>query len=200
MRPPANKARRGEMRASLHPVLDFVAHQLGWWACVLVARTEQASWAPIGLSGYLMMHLLLSRESRPTLLLLAAGSATLGLVLDSALMALQLMSFPHGAPVPLSPPWMMALWAALGLSLSSSLVWLLRVPLAAVALIGAVAGPLAYSGGAKLGLIAVAAPTGFLGVGLAWAIGLGLLVAFARTLRRAVLPVVDAKAEGGERC
>ena len=180
--------------------IDFFAHQLGWWACVLLARSEHASIAPLGLLPYLVTHLIAPNRPRRSLLLLAAGAALIGFGADTLLALSGTIAFPLSPESPPSPAWMVALWAALGLSVSASLGWLTRIPLLSVAAVGAAAGPLAYLGGERLGLIAVSGTPGALGVAVAWALALPLVTTLARTLDEdhAPLPLLDS--EEGRPC
>lgn len=96
---------------------------------------------------------------------MALGSVLAGLILDSALMAAGLLSFP-AAPNPpplagLQPWWMTLLWACLGCTLNHSLAWLKgRTYLAAT--LSAVAGALSYEAAARMGALELTDPT------LAW--------------------------------
>ena len=76
-----------------------------------------------------------------------------------------------------SPPWMAALWFNFALLVSISLAWL-KGKYAAAALLGGLAGPVAYWGGEKLGALTVAATfgRGYLILALMWALALPLLV------------------------
>ena len=63
----------------------------------------------------------------------------------------------------------------------NSLEWLLpRLPLAAV--LGALAGPLSYSGGARLGALHLDGTRSLVTIGLCWAVAMPALALLARRL------------------
>lgn len=157
---------------------DMLAAQGAWWACLLCARAGFERAALIGPALYVAAHLLLRPALRTRLAALAAGSALLGLLVDTLLMRASALSFPRSAS-PLSPAWMVSLWAVFGLQLSASLERLTRAPLAAAAALGALGGPLAYRAGASLGAASLP-PGGMTAVGLSWLAATPLLVLLAR--------------------
>ncbi len=79
---------------------------------------------------------------------------------------------PGPLPAPFAPLWVLALWVLLGTTLDVSLRWL-RGRWWLAALLGAVTGPLAYLGGARLGALQLLRPTEAI---CAQAIGFGLLL------------------------
>ncbi len=93
---------------------------------------------------------------------MALGSVLAGLILDSALMAAGLLSFPAAPnPAPLAglqPWWMALLWACLGCTLNHSLAWLKGRTSMASAL-SAVAGALSYEAAARMGALELTDPT-----------------------------------------
>ena len=92
----------------------------------------------------------------------------IGLVWDSALASLGWIRFTSGTLVEgAAPPWILGLWALFATTLNRSLAWLHgRYALAAV--LGAIAGPLSYWAGARLGALELGAAGrgGGLGAGL----------------------------------
>jgi hypothetical protein len=119
---------------------------------------------------------------------LAAVAVGAGLVLETALV--QAGVFRYASPVPwptLAPVWMLGLWANFALTMNHSLGFLdRRLTLAAV--LGAIAGPLAYFGAARVFGAAeiLAAPALALGVlAAAYALATPALVSLARRWRLA---------------
>jgi hypothetical protein len=141
---------------------NFVGFQLVWLACVL--------WRDWGLAVFatvLALHLaLVPDRARELRLLVAAGAA--GWAAELAMRASGATSFASGAV----PAWMVALWVNFASTLNWSLDWL-RGRFALAALLGAVAGPLSYWGGERLGALSVPRP---LVVGLVWAVATPALV------------------------
>jgi len=161
---------------------NFILFQLGWFACVLGASSA-LPWAGTGIA-LLIVGWHLSRAAQPRrelVLILAAGAV--GLFFETLLISSGTVHYPHGVlPGGLAPHWMVALWMLFATTLNLSLAWLKRrVALAAV--LGAIGGPLAYAGGAKLGaLVFVHEATGLLAIGAGWALLTPLLILLARRL------------------
>jgi hypothetical protein len=124
----------------------------------------------------LAVDLALAEDRRGVLKLLAAAGM-LGFLFDTGLAAARVFApLPHLWPGPWSPPWMISLWLNLAAALDGCLAWLRKRYLLAAAL-GAVGGPLAYCGGAKLGAASVlpgAGPVLVLAAG--WGVMMPLLV------------------------
>ncbi len=133
-------------------ILNVVAVQVGWFACVLGAASGAPLLGPIVVALLLALHLSWTpRRWQEAMLLSAAGA--LGYLADSVLVLAGLMSFePHtrwGGP---SPFWMVALWMNFASTLHVSMRWLLGRYFTA-ALLGALAGPLVYLAGDRLGAV-----------------------------------------------
>ncbi len=139
-------------------VINFVAFQLGWLACVLGAGAGRPWLGPIVAILVVGLHLALHRAHWYRELLLIACAAVLGYVLDSALVVGGVLVFPDravlGGP---SALWMVALWCQFATTLNVSMSWL-RGRYVLGALLGAVAGPIAYLAGARLGAVEVGRP------------------------------------------
>lgn len=165
-------------------VVNFAAFQAGWFACVLGAAAGRPWLGPVVVAGVVALHLALRRPRGPEVpLLLFAGG--LGYAMDSLLVLGGVLEFPPAARLggP-SALWMVALWVNLGTTLNVSLGWLRgRYLLSAV--MGAVAGPLAYWAGARLEAVTFGAalPISLAVVAVAWAVSLPLLVAMTSVLR-----------------
>ncbi len=162
-------------------VLNVIALQVGWFACVLGAAQGEALWGPLVVLGLVSLHLILVGDRRRDLRLLGVA-ALLGTALDTALGVLGLATFSTGWTVAwLSPLWMTALWINFATGLNTSLTFL-RGRYALAAGMGAVGGPLAYLGGEHLGAIALSQPWGLVGVAVEWAVALPLLLWMNRAL------------------
>jgi len=161
--------------------LDLLGNQMAWWWAVLFARNDLEMVAVIGPVLYLATHLALRSEVRPRVLALGALAALIGWTGDTLLVRAGLLSFPSALETVWSRPWMSGLWAAFAVSLTVSLVWLLRQRLWVAAVLGAPAGPLAYWAGERLGALDLStwAP---LAVAVEWAVAMPLVVLLARAL------------------
>lgn len=163
------------------PVLvNFAAFQLGWFACVLGAA-HGLPWAGTGVAlAIVAWHLTRAAQPRAelVLVLIAAG---IGALWDSGLSALGWIRYPSGVLIEgTAPYWIVAMWMLFATTLNVSLAWLGRyLPLAAV--FGALGGPLAYLGGAKLGALTFGAQEAALvALALGWAVLTPLLLRLAR--------------------
>jgi hypothetical protein len=177
--------------------LNFIAFQLGWFACVLGAA-HGMPWAGTGLAlAIVAWHIGRAGEPRAelVLVLIAAG---IGALWDSGLAALGWIHYSSGMLLEdAAPYWIVALWMLFATTLNLSLGWLKRsMPLAV--LFGAIGGPLAYFGGAKLGALVLIEPGPALAaLALGWAVLTPLLLKVARRYDGFRLPkVTTVGAEG----
>lgn len=156
--------------------------QLAWFAAVLGAAQGLPTWGALPAMAVLAWHLQLAPRPRTeaALMLLAAG---LGSVCDALVLQQGALAYASGQWSAAMPPaWMTALWAVFATSLNVTLRWLHGRPLLA-ALIGAVAGPLAFLSGARLGAAELLEPGRALALlALEWAIVLPTLSLWARRL------------------
>jgi hypothetical protein len=157
-------------------IINLTFFQTAWFAAVLGAANDAPWLGPLVMVPVLAVHLSLTDNRQGELkLLLAAG--LLGFLYDTALVSAGVFSpLQHLVPHPLSPPWMVGLWMNFAATLNVSMVWLRgRYLLAAV--FGAIGGPLAYYGGAKLGATeALPSLNGMLVLAVGWGVMTPLLV------------------------
>ena len=158
-------------------LVNVLLQQAGWFACVLGAAWGRP-WLGAGIALALIgIHLFLVQDRGPELrLLLAAG--LLGTVLDTIQGRLGIVLFRSGYYVDwLCPLWITVLWIHFGTLLHFAADWMSRRYLLAVVL-GAVGGPVAFYGGARLGAadlhpnLAVA----LVALAVEWAVAMPLLV------------------------
>ena len=175
-------------------LVNLVAFQAGWFACVLGAANGRYLLGPAVVAAGVALHLALSEDRKRQALLLAAA-AVLGLLVETALSAIGATAPARDAiPSPLPPLWLIALWPNFGAALPVSLRFL-RGKTALSAVLGAVAGPGAYYGGARLG--ALSFPGGD-GLGLAllavvWAVSVPLLVRLSERVEGAGQPLLTKR-------
>jgi hypothetical protein len=176
--PIAGAARAPSFRELL---LNFLTFQAGWFACVLGAAhgRPELGVAAVALiaAGWLLAA---PRPRALATLLLIAG--IVGLCWDSWLTVFGLVAYQQ-APLtpPLAPWWILALWVLLATTLHRSMRWL-QSGLLLPALLGAVAAPLSYLAGARLGaLTLVQQRPALLAQAAGWAV---LLPALLRLTRR----------------
>lgn len=163
--------------------LNFLAFQVGWFACVLGAANGVAWIGVLAVLAAAALHLARARRPGAELRLLLTAT-TLGLVLDSLLLATGWVAYPGsfagGQWLPaLAPYWLVAMWALFATTLNVSMGWLRGRPLLA-ALFGAVGGPLSYWAGARLGAMELLQPTlALAALAVIWGLAMPLLMRLA---------------------
>ena len=83
------------MRVEPKILLNFIAFQVAWFACVLGAANDRALSGTMIVGAVIGLHLALAQRPLPEALLIAV-SAVIGFVWDGWLVALGLMSYPTG--------------------------------------------------------------------------------------------------------
>ena len=131
-------------------ITNFVAFQIGWFACVLGGANNLPWLGVLVVAAILVWHLKGSAEPQREAALIALAGIIGGLW-DSALVASGWLSYPSGMVSAYTAPyWMVAMWMLFATTLNVSMRWL-KNRYALAALLGAVAGPMAYAGGGRLG-------------------------------------------------
>lgn len=158
------------MAPSTLNIVNFVAFQAAWFACVLGAANDLALLGTLAVVAAVGLHLWLAPRPGPELRLIGAAVA-IGVAWDSAVVLLGLMTYPTGTFIPgVAPHWIIAMWALFATALNLSLGWLKGRPVLAV-LLGAIGGPLAYFAGHRLGAIDAAdLPLALFVQGVGWAV------------------------------
>lgn len=162
------------------PTVYFIVGQLGWFACVLSAAHD-VPWIGVAVTLVLVaVHL--ARVTRPMQeIKLLVSVVVIGAVWESVPVAAGLLDYPNGTVIPgAAPYWILALWALFAAQFNTTFGWLKpRMLLAAV--LGAIAGPLSFRGGAALGAVRFAQPlAATLTLALGWAVLLPVLILLLR--------------------
>jgi hypothetical protein len=160
----------------LNILINAIAFQLGWFACVL-GGANRLPWL-----GTLMAVIIVSwhlsqaeRPGREFTLLVVVG--VLGALWDSLLVAAGWLDYPSGTLLTnTAPHWIVAMWVLFASTLNVSLRWL-RGRWTLATLLGAVGGPLAYYAGAKLGGVVITEPVfAYTALAIGWAAFVPLLI------------------------
>ena len=163
-------------------LLNFALFQVAWFACVLGAAHGIPWVGPLVVAGVVAYHLRRVAEPRTEMMLLMLA-ALIGSVFDSLLVSAGWLTYPAGQWHPLlAPYWIVAMWIGFATTLNVSMAWLKgRSYLAFV--LGAIGGPLAYLGGAKLGGVTFIDTTAALAaLAMGWALIMPLLMLAAQQL------------------
>jgi len=162
--------------------LSLLGYQAVWFAAVIGAGHGLVWPGVLGMLVYAGAQLLLARNVRVDLSLMAAG-LLLGFLFDSALIRCGLVSYAGGWPgLAMAPAWILALWVTFALTFSQSLRYL-QSRLWLAALLGLLGGPLAYLGAARgWHVVTFADPTwrGLLALAIGWALATPALAWLAR--------------------
>ena len=159
--------------------INFFAFQIGWFASVLGAANAMPWLGPVVLIFVLAIHFSMTdRPAQEALLVLAC--AAIGIWFDSIFVAAGWIAYPSGQwHAMLAPYWIVTMWMLFATTINVSMSWLKGRLLLATAT-GAVAGPLSYVAGQKLGGLEFVQPVfAIVGLGVGWAIALPLVVALA---------------------
>ncbi|QWE16443.1 DUF2878 domain-containing protein [Polynucleobacter sp. AP-Nino-20-G2] len=163
---------------------NFVFFQLGWFACVMGAANQQVFWPVIGTLLYIAFYIWRSSRRISDLRLIII-SVIYGVSADTLIANLGFLSFQGAWPSAyLSPFWMWALWALVASTMNSSLAWLRDRPVLG-AVLGAIAGPMSYEAGIRMGAGAWGVNGqvgGLILLGLAWGAAIPLFFYWDRLL------------------
>jgi hypothetical protein len=154
--------------------INFIVFQVCWFACVMGAANNLDWLGPLLVIITVPLQIrLLTQDYRGEILF---GGFS-GFLLETLMIAGSIYTPVTIAWGPICPPWMAALWINFAMLVSISLTWL-KGKYKAAAILGGLAGPVAYWGGEKLGALTLAPDllTGYLPLAVAWTLALPLLI------------------------
>jgi hypothetical protein len=163
-------------------LINAVAFQLGWFACVL-GGANQLPWLGT-LVAVLIVYWHLNQAQHPGReFALLAVVGVIGALWDSLLVAIGWLDYPSGTLLSnTAPHWIVAMWVLFASTLNVSLRWLRGRWMLAM-LLGAAGGPLAYYAGAKLGGVVISEPAfAFTALAIGWAVFVPLLISLSTRL------------------
>lgn len=149
----------------LNKVINAIAFQLCWFACVLGGSL----WAIGAVAIFLAWH---SQVIKPNEWRFIIAGTIAGFSVDSLWYALGLIQFPN-YDLAVIPVWLMLLWLAFNCTLQHSLLTLFERPWL-IALLSAIAAPFSYYAGSVMGAIELSS-YGLLFVSLGWGALMGAL-------------------------
>jgi hypothetical protein len=160
-------------------VINFIIFQVGWFACVYGGANQLPWLGTIFVAVALLLHLKMVEQPAQEIRLIATA-LTIGLGLELFLINAAIVVYPSGILITGIPPhWILALWVLFAMTLNMSLGWL-KNHLYISAILGAVAGPLSYLAGFKLGGVTFPNTTlAMIILGCNWALITPCLVIFA---------------------
>jgi hypothetical protein len=140
-------------------LLNILGFQIGWLACVL-GGANQMPWLGVLISCLVILVHLLRTSERVFECKFFGVAVIIGIIFDGIPQSLGWIAFTPVTfwPEALPPPWMIMLWALFASTINISLSWLQNRKTLAM-LIGAIAGPLSYWSGARLGALQLINPS-----------------------------------------
>lgn len=162
-------------------LLNFIALQLCWLACVIGAGRYGMVWlALLATMAFVVGHFLYTAYPRSDFKLICYG-LVIGLILDTLWSASGLISYQQQTLFPLAPIWIACLWVSFMLAFNHSLAWLKQYLLLA-ALVSAVSSPLSYYAAHRIGALEIQEPLlAVIAIAISWGVLIpGFLVLAAR--------------------
>lgn len=157
-------------------LVNLVAFQAGWFACVLGSANGYPWLGPIVVSVVVLLHLGLAVAPERELILIAIAGLS-GAFMDSALVQTGWVSYVNGIIwVGTAPYWIVAMWLSFATTLNVALRWL-RGRVWSAAAIGAVGGPISYLAGQQLGALEfVNSAAALTALSIGWALAIPALI------------------------
>lgn len=161
-------------------LINIALFQTGWFACVLTAASNQPVIGAIIALTIIVLHLLTVNEYKREMRIIAIAML-IGLIWDSILVAAGWINYTSGMISPLMAPyWIVLMWGLFAMTLNYSLSWL-KEKLILAAVFGAIAGPLAYYAGFKLGAVELTNESyALIALSIGWGIFTPLLLKITR--------------------
>ena len=168
---------------------NLLGYQAVWWISML-SVAKGLPWIGIAAAAIFVLAQWVASGNRGSDARLVACSILMGIVIDGFLATSGLVQYASATPSLLAPLWILSIWAAFAMTFNHSFVFLQGRPALGAAL-GAVGGPLAYEGAARLGAVRFDEPAwqAVALLALAWGIALPALAMLAHRLR---LPAANA--------
>ena len=157
-------------------IANIAVSQLAWLAAVLGAARHVPMWGTACVIAAIGWHLAVSARPRREACLVGLAML-IGFATESFHTATGRIIYPSGQfDARLAPYWIVALWGLFAIALNVTLRWL-RYRLWLSSLLGALAGPLAFISGVRLGAAQfVDARPALIALALGWGVALPALV------------------------
>ena len=164
-------------------LVNLLAFQIGWFACVWGGANQLPALGAVVVAIIVAIHLTYTAHRPGPELTLILIAAAIGVLWDSALVALGWLSYPSGTLIANTAPyWIVAMWMSFATTLNVSMGWLKKRYLLAF-IFGGIGGPLAYYAGFKLGGVQFDSMLAGLGAqAVGWAVMMPLLTVLAERL------------------
>ena len=168
----------------LKAIANFILFDAAWLAAVIGGAHGWPILGTFPAFPVVATHLAFNRTQLKLETLLVIGVTALGVIVETAFVALGELHYAGSSGNAVLPPiWITTLWFAFGMLPHGSLGWLSgRIWLQL--LLGAVFGPLSYLGGVRLGSATMGDPivTSLAVIGCGWALAMALIFKMADRL------------------
>ena len=183
-------------------LVNFIAFQAGWFACVLGAANGLPWLGSLLVCLIVALHIRSADRPNHELQLLVLA-VVLGLVFDSLLVSSGWVRYPSGMMIAgIAPYWILAMWALFSTTLNLSMGWL-KSSLVLASVMGAVFGPLSYLAGERLGaIVLVDVQSSMIMLAVIWALVMPILIFAANRFESTLKPaefVTLQKLNGNDR-
>ena len=160
-------------------VINIILFQIGWFACVLSAASNQPLVGAIISLLIIVTHLLITKQYQQEIRIIVIAMV-IGFFWDSLIVSAGWITYTSGMLSDfMAPYWIVLMWALFATTLNHSLSWM-KEKLLLAGVFGAVAGPLAYYAGVKLGAVEfVNEVNAFVTLSIGWAVFTPLLLKLA---------------------
>jgi hypothetical protein len=165
-------------------LFNFLAFEFAWFCAVTGGAAGRGWLLSLPVVAVVAIHLALNRARIRAELWLILAVTLFGVLLEMGFMGAGLIRYAGTAEGQVLPPiWIIALWFGFGTLPNASLAWLQGRFFLQV-LLGAIAGPLTYWTGVKLGAAALPEDAGgaLFALGLAWALALPAIFLMAEAI------------------
>lgn len=153
-------------------LFNFLAFEAAWFCAVTGGAAGRGLLLSLPVLAVVVIHLAINRARLQSELGLIAAVTLFGVLLEAGFMGAGLIRYAGTVEGQALPPiWIAALWFGFGTLPNASLAWL-KGRWGLQALLGAIAGPLTYWTGVKLGAATLPGDGGLFAIGLAWALAL----------------------------
>lgn len=161
-------------------LINVIAFKIGWISSVFGGANGMPLAGPAVVLVAVAIHLYLAAEPRRELALILM-TGVIGGAWDSIMVQVGWVSYSTGTLISgLAPYWILGMWMLFATTLNVAFRWL-QEKLVLAAVLGAISGPLSYYAGGKIGAIVFNDFTSaMIGLGIAWAFLLPLLLVIAR--------------------
>jgi hypothetical protein len=175
-------------------VINFILFQTAWLVTLFSAAYGKPYIGIIFTALWMTYHLFIACKQPKNEMMLLVIVAVLGWLLELSLVMSQLVSYPEQTMIGLLVPlWMVALWVNLTATINFSLSWMNgRYFLAA--LFAAIAGPLSYFAGERIGAIILHGYASLIAICLMWFFAMPFIfwlnnwIMEAKNLKQQIIP------------